>query len=105
MTRMSTLLAALLLAFTSAAFAADDTAGSTKPSKPVTGQGAATTVATNPAATESGGKADKGLATAEKNISKPKKHVGKHEGREEKAERAEKGEKVERPEKPERPSR
>ncbi len=107
MTKASTLLAALLFASASAAFAAEAT-DKTAPTKPTTGQGAATTVSTNPALTESGGKAAKGLDTATDNIDKPKKHSGKHEGTERRAERAEKAERparAERPEMPERPSR
>ncbi len=101
MKRMSALLAVLLVALASAAHAADST-DKTAPTKPVTGQGAATTVGTNPAATESGGKADKGLTTAEKNISKPKRHTGKAKGAEEKSEHPAR---AERPSVPERPGR
>ncbi len=103
MKRMSSLLAVLLFALASAAHAADST-DKTAPTKPVTGQGAATTVETNPAATQSGGKADKGLDTAETNISKPKKHTGKHTG-EGKTEKSERPARAERPSVPERPGR
>jgi hypothetical protein len=106
MTKMSPLAAALLFVFASAAYA-QASAPAAPPPKPITGQGAATTVETNPAATESKGKADKGLSTAETNITKPKHHKGsKAKGMEEKAEKG--GEKMERPERPtlpEHPSR
>ncbi len=95
MIKKSSLLAALLFAFAAAAHAQTQA-----PTKPTTGAGAATTVETNPAATESKGKADKGLETAEKNITKPKKsHTAKAS--------KEKGttEKMEHAEKPARPAR
>lgn len=103
----STLLAALLLTLAAAAHA--DTTSSA-PAKPVTGQGAATTVSTNPAEVKSGGKADKGLDTAVSNINKPKHHTGKHTGtgkseRSEKSERGEHPSRVEQPSRPERPGR
>ncbi len=99
----SSLLAALLLTLASGAYAQ-----ASAPTKPTTGQGAATTVQTNPAATESKGKADQGLDTAVKNITKPKKHTGKHEGMDRKTERGEKAEhpaRADRPDTPERPGR
>lgn len=106
----STLLAALLLTLAAAAAAHADTAsGSNAPAKPVTGQGAAATVSTNPAATQSGGKADKGLDTAEKNIkhgkdkAKAEKDKGVEKGKG--AEKADRAEKPEHPSKPERPAR
>lgn len=102
MIKSSALLAGLLLAFASAAHAQ-----TSPPPKPVTGQGAATTVETNPAAVESKGKADKGLGTAESNITKPhpRKHkrAEKSRGMEEKAEHPSGMERPERPDRPERP--
>lgn len=104
MTKMSQLLAVLLFASASVAFAQTATQPS-QPAKPTTGAGAATTVETNPAATQSGGKADKGLDTAEKNITKPK--VKKSKGSKASREKgtAEKAEHAEKPEKPEHPAR
>jgi hypothetical protein len=110
MKNASTLLAALLVTLASAAYA--DT-GSQAPTAPTTGQGAATTVSTNPAATESKGKADKGLSTAEQNISKPHGKINSkahhhsrrgslHSGS---MERVDHPTRVERPSLPERPGR
>jgi hypothetical protein len=98
MTKMSPLAAALLFVFASAAYA-QASAPAAPPPKPITGQGATTTVETNPAATESKGKADKGLSTAETNITKKHK---KSKGAEEKTEHAVT---PERPTLPEHPSR
>lgn len=112
MKNASTLLAALLFTVTSAAYA--DTAGTRgAPTPPTTGQGAATTVSTSPAATESGGHATKGLNTAVTNITKPhgktnsKAHrhtrrVRRHSGS---MERVDHPARVERPALPERPGR
>ncbi len=108
MKKMSTLLAALLFASASVAFA-QTTSQPSQPAKPTTGAGAATTVETNPAATQSGGKADKGLDTAEKNIkhgkdkAKAEKDKGVEKGKG--AEKADRAEKPEHPSKPERPAR
>ncbi len=107
MSKPSTLLAALLLTLATAAYA-DTTSGNSAPTKPVTGQGAATTVSTNPAVAESNGKADKGLDNAEAHIDAQhgKAHT-QHKGSRQTAttQRAEHPAHVERPSVPERPSR
>ncbi len=89
MSKLSTLLAALLFG---AAFAAQAQTNSTS-------QGA-TSVQNAPAQTKSGGHADKGLDTAEANITKKHKHVGKHNGTTERTEHATKPELPTRPERP-----
>ncbi len=108
MKKMSTLLTALLFASASVAFAQTSNQPS-QPTKPTTGTGAATTVETNPAATQSGGKADKGLDTAEAHINaKHGKASAEKEKGVEKGKGAEKGDHASRPEhpsKPERPAR
>ncbi len=97
MKKASTLLAALLVSFVAVAHAQG-----TAPTQPTTSAGAATTVQTSPAATESKGKADTGLATAEKNITAKHGKTSKANGMTEKTEHAVK---PERPAMPERPSR
>jgi hypothetical protein len=112
MKNTSTLLAAMLFAVASAAYA-DTTSNSQAPAQPTTGQGAATTVSTSPAAAQSGGHATKGLTTAEQNITAPhgktnsKAHShtrrgSRHTGS---MERVEHPAHVERPSLPERPGR
>ncbi len=103
MKKPSTLLAALLFTLATAAYA-ETTSGSSAPAKPVTGQGAATTVSTNPAVAESNGNAKTGQTIAITNIDKSKHHTGKHMGTV-KSERAEHPAHVEHPSVPERPSR
>jgi hypothetical protein len=104
----STLLAALLLTLASAAYA-DTASGTNPPPKPVTGEGAATTVSTNPASVESKGKADKGLDTAVSNIDKRthgKTRTHHRNSRQSGAEeRAEHPSRMERPDVPEHPGR
>ncbi len=113
MKKMSTLLAALLFASASAAFAQTSNQP-TQPAKPTTNAGAATTVETNPAATQSGGKADKGLDNAEAHITakhgkgdkdkaKAEKDKGVEKGKG--AEKADRADKPEHASKPERPGR
>ncbi len=92
MMKMNALLAAVLFAFASAAHA--QTSGQTAQPN-ATG---AASVEKAETANKSGGKADKGLDTAEKNIAKPKpvkskdKKASKERGTVEKAEHAEKAE-------------
>ncbi len=100
MMKTSTLLAAMLFAFATAAHAQTEA-----PTKPTTGAGAATTVKTNPAATESNGQADKGLATAERNITKPKPKTGKASKEKGTAEKAQHAATPEHPARPERVGR
>jgi hypothetical protein len=97
MIKTSQLLAALLFASVSVAYAQTEA-----PAKPTTGAGAATTVETTPAAKESGGKADKGLDTAEKNITKPKPRKSKSSKASKEKGTAEKAEHAEKPERPAR---
>ncbi len=102
MTKMSTLLAAMLFASASVAYAAD-TSG--QPTQPAT-QGAASVEKqlTSPtgAAAKSDGHATKGLTTAEKHITAKHGKASKANGMEEKTEHAAK---PDRPEKLERPAR
>lgn len=92
MTKMSTLLAALLFASVSAAHAAN------QPTQPTTGQGAAVTVGSVPANSN----ASEGLSTAKKNITATH---GKNEKGEGKVEKAEHAPKIDRPTLPEHPGR
>ncbi len=102
MIKMSSLATALLLAFATAAHAET----TTQASPASTG---AARVASNDTANKSGGKADKGLDTAEKNVTAQHgKKVDHAYGKEEKAERVARTDRVERlarPDRPERPSR
>ncbi len=96
MNKMSTLLAALLFASVSVAYAA-------APATPAT-QGT-TSVQDNLADNKSGGHADKGLITAAQHIADKHDKHGKGEKAEGRAEKAEHIAKVERPARPERPGR
>ncbi len=94
MNKMSTLLAALLFASASVAYAG------TQPAP----QGA-TSVQDSLADNKSNGKADKGLTTAEKNITAKHGKAEKNEKAEGKSEKVEHLAKVDRPARPERPGR